>query len=176
MADILQKAALAYQQVCRHKYLYTLGNGAQICVVFKPQNFVHLAGLRKLNDLYEFQANRTAGNIYKEILRGKISVYDLQRSVHFDTDAKARIENLSRLDYLLQTKFVVWGFDRSKTYVRTNLKSTVIFFRDDGFDFYLMLGVADDGETYYPETFFLRYDAAYIRGQQIVSVEKLEML
>lgn len=176
MSDILQNAANAYQQICKHKYRYTLANGEQVCIVFKPQNFVHLAGLRKLSDLYEFQKQNSARNIYKNILRGKITDYDLQRSIHYDTDAKERIANLCRLDHLLQTKQVVWNFDRAKTYVHTALKSNVIFFRDDGFDFYLMLGVVDEGETYYPETFFLRFDAAYIHGQQIVSVEKLEMI
>lgn len=176
MADILQKAAETYKQVCQHKYCYTLSNGKQVCVVFKPQNFVHLAGLRKLSDLYEFQKQNTATNIYKNILRGKITAFDLQRSIHFDIDAKERIENLCRLDYLLQTKQVVWNFDRAKTCVHTHLKSNVIFFRDDGFDFYLMLGAVNEGETYYPETFFLRFDTAYIHGQQIVLVEKLDLI
>lgn len=176
MSDILQKAAKAYQQVCNHKYRYTLSNGKQVYIVFKPQNFVHLAGLRKLSDLYEFHKHNTATNIYKNILRGKITCYDLQRSIHFNIDAKERIENLCRLDHLLRTKQVVWNFDRAKTQVRTKLKSNVLFFRDDGFDFYLMLGVVDEGQTYYPETFFLRYDAAYIQGQQIVSVKKMELI
>lgn len=176
MPDILQTAAQTYQQICKHKYRYTLSNGEQICVVFKPQNFVHLAGLRKLSDLYEFQKQNAASNIFKNILRGEITEYDLQRSVHFDINAKERVENLCRLDHLLQTKQVVWNFDRSKATVRTSLRSKVIFFRDDNFNFYLMLGVVDDGDTYYPETFFLRFDSAYIHGQQIVTVEKLDLI
>lgn len=165
-----------YREICKHRYQYTLANGEQVCIVFKPQNFVHLAGLRKLNDLYEFQQCNSAVNIYKKILSGSIDMYTLQNSVNYHTDARERIENLCRLDCLLQTKRVVWQFDRNKTYVHTNLKSKVILFRDDGFDFYLMLGAVDNGKTYYPETFFLRYDAAYIRGQQIVPVEKIELL
>lgn len=174
--DLLQKAALAYSSICKHRYQYTLSNGKRVCIVFKPQNFVHLAGLRKLNDLHEFQQCNSAVNIYKDILNGRINMYTLQTSVHYNTEARERIENLCRLEYLLQTKSVVWDFDRSKAYVHTNLKSNVILFRDDGFDFYLMLGAVDNGQTYYPETFFLRYDSAYIRGQQIVSVEKLDLL
>ena len=174
MPDILQEAAKAYIGICKHKYVYTLGNGEKICIVFKPQNFVHLAGLRKLKDLHEFNPKHTAGNIYNEILNGNITEYDLQRSIHYDTDAKSRIENLCRLEYLLQTEQVVWGFDAAKTYIHTKLKSSVIFFRDDCFNFYLMLGAVNGGTTYYPETFFLRFDDAYIHGQQIVHVEKME--
>lgn len=165
---------MVYQEICRHQYHYTLSNGEKVHIVFKPHNFVHLAGLRKLNDLNEFQLQFSASNIFKNILKGKMDIYDLQRSVHFDTEAKERIENLCRLEHLLNTKQVVWGFDHSKAPIRTRLKSSVILFRDDGFDFYLMLGVAKDGETYYPETFFLRFDSAYIKGQQIVSVVSME--
>ena len=59
---------------------------------------------------------------------------------------------------------------------RYKLKSTVILFKDDGFNFFLMLGVAEEGATYYPETFFLRYDAAYIKNQTIVEVNALEII
>lgn len=176
MADILQQAAMAYKDICRHQYCYTLSNGQKVQIVFKPQHFAHLAGLRKLSDVYEFQQqSASAVNLYKSILKGKIGIYDAQRSMHFDTEARERIENLARLEYLLQTKQVVWGFDKRIAPLSTKLKSTVIFFRDDGYNFYLLLGAAKDGETYYPETFFLRYDAAYIRGQNIVKVIDLKL-
>jgi len=176
MSDILQMAAQKYSDICKFQYCFTLSNGEQILVVFKPQNFVHLAGLRKLNDLDEFQDKHRSINIYKRILAGEIGIYDAQRSVHYDFDARTRIENLARLDYLLNTDRVVWDFDKDKAPLRTRLKSTVLFFRDDGFEFYLLLGVAQDGVYYYPETFFLRYDDAYIRGQNIVYVDKLEVV
>ena len=176
MTDLLQKAAKTYREICKKQYRYTLNNGQCVHIVFRPQNFVHLAGLRKLSDLYEFQPPFSAVNIYRSILRGDITMFDLQRSIHFDSDAKERVENLCRLEEVLQTKKIVWGFDHTKTYVRTKLKSTVILFKDDGFNFFLMLGVAEEGATYYPETFFLRYDAAYIKNQTIVEVNALEII
>ena len=175
MPDILQKAAQAYRNICKRRYCYTFSNGQEIQVIFKPQNFAHLAGLRKLNDVHEFQATISAVNLYKSTLAGKTGIYDAQRSVHFDTEVRERIENLCRLEYLLQTKQVVWGFDKRIAPVQTKLKSTVIFFRDDGYNFYLLLGAAKDGESYYPETFFLRYDSAYIRAQNIISVTQLKV-
>lgn len=175
MEDILHSAAEAYQRICNHQYKYTLENGEEFCVVFKPQNFVHLAGLRKLGDVHAFSNQFSANNIYKDILRGKICRCDLECSVHFDTDARERIENLSKIDSLLHTKQVVWNFDRKITRVKTRLKSNVIFFQYEGFNFYLMLGVANDGKTYYPETFFLRFDQAYIQGQKIIAIETLEI-
>lgn len=176
MCDTLRKAAEAYQGLCRRRYRFTFSNDKQIEVVFKPQNFVHLAGLRKLNDINEFQDHHSAVNIFKMILQGKINDYDLQQSVHYDTDAEERIFFLIELENLLNTQFAVWDFNPQKgSRINTRLKSKVIFFRNESRDFYLMLGLAPDGQTYYPETFFLRFDDAYIRGQDIVKIVSVEI-
>lgn len=176
MSNIIQKAAMAYADVCKYHYLYTFSNGKQALVIFKPQNFVHLAGLRKLNDLTEFQPANSAVNIYKRILRGEIDQYTLQRSIHYNSDARERIENLARLAEVLHTNQAVYNFDPQKARVISRLKSSIIFFRDDGLNFYLMLGAAQNGASYYPETFFLRFDTAYLQGQQIVRIDRLEKL
>ena len=177
MTNTIQMAAHAYGEVCKYQYLYTFSNGKQALVIFKPQNFVHLAGLRKLNDLADFQASNSATHIYKQILRGEIDQYTLQRSVHYCADSQERIENLCRLAQLLRTDRAVYDFDAAKASVVTRLKSSLILFQDDGLNFYLMLGAAKDGSgSYYPETFFLRFDNAYIRGQTIVRIERLELL
>ena len=174
MNDILLKAALAYRDICKHQYIFTLSNGECIHIIFKPQNFVHLAGLRKFSDVRVFDPMYTATNIYRRILKHDISVADVQCSVHYDPDTRARIENLCRLGELLHTSQIVWNFDQRKAYIHSRIKSNVLFFKDDGFNFYLLLGAAQDGATYYPETFFLRYDDAYIKGQTIVQIEKRE--
>ena len=101
MTDFLQKAAESYLAICKNHYHFTLSNGETIHLVFKPQNFAHLAVLRKLDDLYELRSEVSATNLFKQILRGQITLLDVQRSIHFDTDAYARIENLCRLDYFL---------------------------------------------------------------------------
>ena len=77
---------------------------------------------------------------------------------------------------LLKTKRAVYGFDSNKAPITTSLKSRIILFSDEGYNFYLLLGLAADQSSYYPETFFLRFDDAYIRGQQIVSVINFEIL
>lgn len=175
MCNTLQKAAAAYRDICRRRYSFTFSNDRQIEVLFKPQNFVHLAGLRKLNDINEFQDHFTAINIFKMILQGKINDYDLQRSVHYDTDARERILFISEMENLLHTRYAVWDFDPKKgSGINTRLKSKVILFRNESGDFYLLLGLAPDGRTYYPETFFLRFDDAYIRGQDIVKITSVK--
>ena len=173
MTDYLFQAASAYRSVCLNAYSYSFSNGEKIQLIFKPQNFAHLAGLRKLNDVYEFQAIRSASNIYHEVLKKNITDLHLQMSVHYDSDARERIQHLSRLEELLNTDKAIWNFDAKKSMIATRLKSKVILFKPDGFDFYLMLGAAPDGSTWYPETFFLRFDDQYLKGQEIVSITAL---
>ena len=177
----LEKAARAYAEICRHTYNYTFDNGDVISVRFCPNNFCHLAGLRKFDDLWEFQSQNgkpvySAANIYKKALKGEFSDYYLQTSKAYTQEAMDRIESFSRLKELLETDRAVYGFNKNIAPIVTRLKSNIILFRDEGFNFYLMLGLAEDGRTYYPETFFLRFDDAYIKGQKIVKIVNLEIL
>ena len=169
--DILQKAAIEFDYLCKRQYVFKLSNGQIVRLVFKPQNFAHLAGIRKFSDLYEFSKATSSINLFNKIIRGELSLLNAQQSENYGTDARERIENLSRIGELLYTKSVVYGFDAAKSIIKSRLRSTVILFKDDGHFFYLILGIAPDGATYYPETFFLRYDDAYIKGQNIVTVE-----
>lgn len=174
MTDILLTAARAYQRLCRDRYRFTFSNGERIEVIFRPRNFVHLAGLRKLSDVYAFQDIHSAMNIYKDILGGRITDFDLQSSIHFDTEARERIESLPLLEDLLHTGRAVWMFNPRLCRANTKLKSKVIFYKPAGGSFFLTFGAAPDGKTYYPETFFLRFDDAYIAGQQTVAISNVE--
>ena len=178
---ILQEAAISYREICRHTYKYTFDNGHSIIVKFKPANFCHLAGLRKFDDLREFQIESSrpvlsSTNIYNKALNDEFSDYYLQTSKAYTQEARDRIECLSKLPQLLQTKQAVYDFDKKILRIRSSLKSSIILFSDEGYNFYLMLGLAEDSTYYYPETFFLRFDDAYISGQKIVGVKVLEIL
>ena len=61
-------------------------------------------------------------------------------------------------------------------FLYANRTIAVFLFSNEGYNFYLLLGLAEDQTYYYPETFFLRFDDAYIKGQQIVLVTNLETL
>ena len=177
----LQNSAKAYKQLCEKIYKYTFSNNQTILVKFRPQNFCHLAGLRKLDDLREFQYENgqpvyTATNIYQKALAGDFQDYYLQTSLSYSQELKDRIDCLSNLHKLLNTETAVYGFDPSIAQIDTKMKSTIILFSDEGYNFYLLLGLAEDQTYYYPETFFLRFDDAYIKGQQIVLVTNLETL
>ena len=179
--DSLKIAAEEYKEICNHIYKYTFDNGQSICVRFRPQNFSHLAGLRKFSDLREFQTENghpvlSSNNIFKKALNGDFPDEYLQTSTAYTMEARDRIECLSNIQHLLKTDTAVFDFDKKIIRIKTSLKSSIILFDDEGYNFYLMLGLAKDENLYYPETFFLRFDDTYIHGQKIVKIIKLEII
>lgn len=170
--DLLQMAAMEYDKLTKGAYEITFSNGETIRVRFRPQNFRHLAGLGKFSDLFEISSNRNPYSIFDMAYRGELSMFDLQRSVHYDTDAFERIRDLPQIYRLITEGKAVFGFDPKKYQGVTKLKSTIMFYIEGERRFFLTLGVAEDAECYYPETFFNNYGGSYVKNQNIVSIHK----
>lgn len=168
--DLLQNAALEYEKLTKGIYEITFSNGAVIRVRFRPQNFRHLAGLGKFSDLFEISSNRNPYSIFDMARYGELTMLDLQRSVHYHADAFERIRDLPQIYRLITQGKAVFGFDPTKYRGVTKLKSTILFFCEGERQFYLALGVAEDGECYYPETFFNNYGGSYVKNQNIVQI------
>ena len=171
--DVLKNAVCAYQDLLGKEHHVCFSNGKEIIVVFQPANFIHLAGLRKLTDLPVLSADHSAIYLYRLIKQGKLTLEEIKCSIHYNSEIHDRIGCISRIGEVMLSGRAVWDFDGKKARVRTKLKSSVIFFKEDNFNFYLTFGVAQGGSHYYPETIFYRYDDGYIRGQNIVSVRQV---
>lgn len=173
--DLLWEAARVYRKLTNKEIVVTFGNDEFIRIIFKDANFVHLAGLNKLADIAIME--NSARYIFKMILKGRITWDDLNKSVFFDAQARERIKSLSRIGELLVADGrAIFPFDPAKCRARVSFKSRAIFFKEDGYDFYITFGAAQDksGEYYYPETMFYRYDGAYIDNQNVVSIKSVE--
>ena len=177
--DILMSAAKTYRELANREFKIGLSNGESIRIVFRPGNFMHLAGLNKLTDLYFISSKLlTPTTIFKKILKGEITWGDLNASIHFGSEAKERIECLCRIDevFVLDGR-VVFGFDRAKCCAKVKFKSDMIFFKDDGYEFFITFGAALDksGLFHYPETVFYRYDRMYLINQKIVRIVSVDV-
>ena len=170
--DLLQTAALEYEKLTKGIYEIAFSNGVTVRVRFRPQNFRHLAGLGKFSDLFEISSNRNPYSIFDMACCGDLTIQDLQRSVHYDTDAFERIRDMPQIYRLITEGNAVFGFDPTKYRGVTKLKSTVIFYIEEERHFFLTLGVAEDKDYYYPETFFNNYGGAYVKNQNIVQIIK----
>lgn len=168
--DLLQIAAQEYDKLTKGVYEIVFSNGETIRVRFRPQNFRHLAGLGKFSDLFEISSNRNPYSIFDMAYHGKLTMLDLQRSVHYSRDAYERIRDLPQIYRLITEGRAVFQFDPAKYCGKTTLKSTIIFFIEEERQFFLTLGVAEENGCYYPETFFNNYGGSYVKNQSIVQI------
>ena len=176
--DALMQAAESYQRLLGNELLLTFSNGESVRLIPKAGHFKHLAGLHKLTDLDFIYHEQRASALFTKALRGDISQADLNCSRYFNAEAKERLESLSRISEVLAIgSLAVYGFDRKICKASVRFKSSILFFKDDGHQFFITFGIAQDqaGAYYYPETIFYRFDSAYIAGQNIVSITNVEI-
>ena len=155
--DELYLAATAYSYLLNKEYYIEFSNNETVRFIFKSGNFFHLAGLNYLTDLdISYQPIRPA-KIYKRILNGEITWNYLTCSRYFDSDARARLSCISRIpEVLAPGGQAVFGFNKNICRARVKFRSDILFFKDDGHDFFITLGIAQDstGPYHYPETLF----------------------
>lgn len=172
--DVLKQAAQIYQGLIGKEYCITFSDGEAVRIIFKPSNFSHLAGLHKLRDLYQISSGQYgAVSLYKLVRTGRLSLDDLKCSCYFDSQALERLESLCRIcELLIVEGKAVHPFDKRKCRAQVSFKADTLFFKDDGWEFFITFGAAPDvkGEYHYPETVFYRFDRAYIAGQNIVTI------
>lgn len=175
--DLLYKAAESYRRLINKVYTVYFSNGTHVTILFKMSNFLHLSGLHKLKDTYII-SNQTynANRIYKMILSHELTDTDITSSVYYNADSRERLECVCRIAELLNIgEQAVHPFDKSKCQSCVRFKSDTLFFKSDGYDFFITFGVAPDGKAdyRYPETLFHRFDNAYIYGQTIVHIDNI---
>lgn len=84
MSDILYNAAIEYKKLEKTVYKIIVGRKGYsypIMLHFPPESFFHLAGLQHLTDLTYPSTNKE--RIYKEILKKKFTVNDIEKSIFY---------------------------------------------------------------------------------------------
>ena len=84
MSDILYNAAIEYKKLEKTVYKIIVGRKGcsySIMLHFPPESFFHLAGLQHLTDLTYPSTNKE--RIYKEILKKKFTVKDIEKSIFY---------------------------------------------------------------------------------------------
>lgn len=174
--DILFKCIKKYEEIIRNNYTYKLDGGIILKIIFKKSNFAHLLGLHKLTDIDIFQSlSDKDGNIkkgqaeiiYRKIKRKEIKFSDIINSDKFYL-VENRIKSFLEIDDMLLFSEVIVNFNSKKLKIETNmdtsLKSNIIFFKNLG-NKYIHLCIVNKNNETYPESFFVRTDKNYIKGQ-----------
>ena len=165
---------------CKAEYLLT--NGMVIDFTYKEENFIHLLGLHKLEDIQLIQMFNDKSNkkvqtkyIISRIKKEKFTDAMVKASVFYQ-DIASRYESFSyeNLTTLTYTDAVI---DFNPVLINSKIKSDYLLFEEKVNSEYNHLGIAIDATTQkrYIETFFHQASDMYIRGQQIVKVKSFTL-
>lgn len=175
--DRLARSLQEFNKLLGKNYIFTLSDDTIFELYFHKRHFAHLIGLHKLTDIGQLH-NKRADFIYGQIKKGNITEDIIKNSTFFG-EMESRLDNFYDIDKLLVSDNlrIIIDFEPSKTPAqKSSLKSTLLFSRSQNSG-YSHLCLAPDARTplYYPETFFYQPDDFYVKGQNVLTVKKLEI-
>lgn len=181
--DLLLKKYNDYLRLVGCKAIYELENGLNIEYTYKRENFVHLIGLHKLDDILLISMFNDKSNlkvntktVMSNIKKGKLTDAMVKASAFYnkieDRYNSFDYDNLTTLNY---TDAVI-DFDASL--IPSKLKSDYLLFEERPTGEYNHLGVAYDSinGVRYAETFLHASSDLYVRNQTIVKVKKFKLI
>lgn len=173
-ADCLLESAKVFDNLLSKDFVLVLENGLSLRVVFKREQFYHLAGLHKLEDLPELAINKrmSAGAIYKRIIRGELTEKHLKKS-SFYFKVEQRIKQFALVKSLLNAQVVI-DFD-DKLLSEAKLKADYLLFKRLDSGAYLHLALRITGEISAPISFFYEQSKMYITGQKLLDVVEVRV-
>jgi len=121
--DILQMAAKAFAELTKMEFHIVLGRKGHtttLNIVFRPENFYHLAGLHKLKLRYDFQS-RTSAWVLANIIKGKITTSQISGDANYHRiyDRLSALQNLAAILEDSETKF--YAYENKKVFFATKI-------------------------------------------------------
>ena len=182
----LKETAKKYQKLTEADFLFELENGDCIRLQFRVVNYYHLMGLHKFCDIREliidYKRSITQNSIYKSILNGEFTEFDLQSSAFYDEE-KLMARFCVFLDiekYLYSMKNAVMPFNQSLVRGTSHITADAVLFAvemhngidESGGKNYIMLFTRYDKRigAYAPVSFFLETSDRYIANQRTLAV------
>lgn len=176
--DLLLQKYNDYMRLKNCRVEYLLSNGIIIDYKYKEENFIHLIGLHKLNDIQLIQLFNDKSNkkvqtryIISRIKKEKLTDAMVKKSV-FYKDIQSRYESFS-YDNLTTLSYTDVVINFNPTLIKSKIKSKYLLFEEKPNHEYNHLGIARDNITdkNYIETFFHQRTDMYISGQTIVKIK-----
>ena len=163
MDDILA-AARTMERLKNYRYEIALGKKGQrydISLNFYTDNFFHLTGLHKLDDIEQLRSGKRV-QIYQDILSGDITDEFLRKSAKF-LSAKGRIKAFSCLEELLDGNRLYFRYDSRKKAFSSIAADYLVSGEVGDMEVYLFLSEDTDG-TYYCKSCFPHTEIDFTQG------------
>lgn len=177
--DLLLEKYNDYARLIGCRAVYELENGLSIEYTYRKDNFVHLIGLHKLDDILLISMFNDKSNlkvntrtVIKNIKNGKLTDSMVNNSAFFPV-IKERYNSFS-YDNLTTLNYTDAVIDFNPALINSRLKSDYLLFEERPVNEYNHLGIAIDNQNgvRYAETFIHADSNYYIKGQKISKIKK----
>lgn len=163
--DKLLECAVAYKNLFDVTYDLKIGSKnklVELSLYFAKENFYHLIGLEKLNDIQKVRGN--PNKIFDKIINGKISYSDISKSEFFG-EIKSRLDYFPKLEKFLDDDYFTVAFNKQKSY--SNISAKYLFYLTDKDNYiHYFISTKENDKNYFGVTFFVRENNDYIIGQR----------
>lgn len=169
--DKLHEVAMMYAKLFNKDFFYTLETGHNIHVYFEPGSFHHVSGLHKLSDipLVTKGARNTAAFIFHNILKGNISLTDIQKSRYFN-EIEPRLRHFGQINRLIEYEKIIIDFDHTIPVSSKLEKADYVLFKRSNDNMYLNLFLMKKENKQIPLTFLPEPTDYYTRGQKTIRI------
>lgn len=168
-----------YEKLIRTHIKIPIDNEKVIQFDFKPAHLPHLLGLNRLVDIPKFfeYANKriSAIEIFNEIKLGTISTDDIKKSMYFDEIFESKIKHFSSENILsiIKNASIIKFNPKKISNFDTKLEKLeylfyqIIYCKNNKFC-HFGIGFSDRDSNNFPNTFFVRDNKDYIKGQDYI--------
>ena len=163
--DKLLECAVAYKNLFDVTYDLKLGSRnklVELSLYFAKENFYHLIGLEKLNDIQKVRGN--PNKIFDKIINREISYSDISKSAFFN-EIKSRLDYFPKLEQFLDDNYFTVAFNKQKAY--SDISAKYLFYLTDKNNYiHYFISNKENEKKYFGVTFFVRENNDYIFGQR----------
>lgn len=163
----LKRAALSFQGLLDVEYRIIVGRKGkktEFLIEFKKENFFHLVGLQKLNDIVYPTENKE--RIFDLIIEDQITEDFISRSNKFQTINSERIIPFNNIEKIMDSNNLVFKFNRSHNNW-TNMKCKFILenLENENNPIYVFIdGEYELNEKMFCRSFFIKTNRDYTAG------------
>lgn len=177
MSTTIQDCAEIYKTLLRKKYILHLENDLTLELVFAQENFKHLIGFHKLEDMPQIFSN-SSKKIYRQALKNKNNLNNTVRKSSYYKDISNRVLYFHLIPSILNSKIIV-DFDPNKMPIdyKSKLQNTdYILYKRIEASKIAHLTIISDKEYYKPETFFIENSSIYLSDQTLYDIIDIEVI
>lgn len=171
--DLLLQRALDFEKITHYKYKYTMGRKGKLYIFeidFRPSDFHHLIGLKKLTDIEAVDDDRE--KVFDNIINGAITYNTIIQSSFYE-DIRERFDSFENFAKIFNDKNTTYKYTQDLRY--SQIPADYLFTNDTyGSLLYVFVKQRENEDLFCCDSFFPFRSFEYERGQTKLTMLKVE--